>query len=86
MDGHYCCRDPLDTVTRMIDTARRLDLGFSALQLERIDDERHLVRFALNEADTLRARNFAARISLLFDLVDSWGWLQGDRATPGHDS
>ncbi|MBL4714658.1 MAG: hypothetical protein JKY64_09100 [Alcanivorax sp.] len=25
-------------------------------------------------------------ISLLFDLVDSWGWLQGDRATPGHDS
>ena len=68
MDGHYCCRDPLDTVTRMIDTARRLDLGFSALQLERIDDERYLVRFALHEADTPRARNFAARISLLFDL------------------
>ena len=68
MDGRYCCRDPLDTVSRMIDVARRLDLGFSALQLERVDEERYLVRFALNEADTLRARNFAARIALLFDL------------------
>ncbi len=22
-------------------------------------------------------------VSILFDLVDSWGWLRGDRATPG---
>ncbi len=68
MDGHFYCRDPLETVSRMIDTARRLDLGFAALQLERADEERYLVRFALNEAETQRARNFAARISLLFDL------------------
>ena len=68
MNGCYCCRDPLDTVSRMIDTARRLDLGFSALELEHVDEERYLVRFALNEADTPRARNFAARIALLFNL------------------
>ena len=68
MDGCYCCRNPLDTISRMIDAARRLDLGFSTLQLEQVDEERYLVRFVLNEADTPRARNFAARIALLFNL------------------
>lgn len=68
MDGNYYCRNPLDTISRMIDTARRLDLGFFALRVERVDEDRYLLHFALSETGTMRAKNFTARIALLSDL------------------
>lgn len=69
MSHRFNCRAPIDTLGRVLDTARRLGLDFNELQLERIDDERFRLCFALAQREGRGADVFAARIGLISDLA-----------------
>lgn len=68
METRFYCKDPLNTVTRVLDTARRLGLGLGGLTLAREDAERYAVQFVLYDPPDHLARNFLARIRGDLDL------------------
>ncbi|MCB1395964.1 MAG: hypothetical protein H6898_16550 [Rhodobacter sp.] len=64
----FRCRDPFDTVARVMDTARRLGLAADALWFERTDPEQFSVTLSIPDADPWLAATFVNRIALLPDL------------------
>nr|WP_325249049.1 hypothetical protein [Amylibacter sp.] len=70
MRGRYRCLDPLDAATRVMDTARRMNMNFSQLQFERADNASFVLTFALEENNPQKLRNFAHRIGLHLDLTE----------------
>ncbi|WP_272005551.1 hypothetical protein [Roseovarius sp. ZX-A-9] len=63
----YCC-DPLNTACRVMDTARRMGLGFSAMSFDRREGSLYVFDIVLNDPPQQLARNFMDRIAQYIDL------------------
>jgi hypothetical protein len=70
MRGFFNCSDPLDTVCRVMDTARRLGMGFTRLEFAQEDDTAFSLSFTLDEHDEQKMNTFAQRIGLYIDLIE----------------
>ncbi|TMV08271.1 hypothetical protein [Arenibacterium halophilum] len=64
----FYCQDPFSAVSRVIDTARRLDLPFANLTYDRLEDGRFILSVALIDNGDQRAQLFKARLALICDL------------------
>jgi len=63
----YCC-DPLNTAGRVMDTARRMGLGLSAMRIDRQEDNLYVFDIVLNDPPQQLALNFMDRIAAYIDL------------------
>jgi hypothetical protein len=70
MSGRFRCSDPLDSVARVMDTARRMNIGFRQLQFERADNASFILTFSLDESDPQKLNTFSQRIGLQQDLTE----------------
>lgn len=64
----FYCSDPLNTVGRVMDTARRMGLGLNELTLARQAEDWYAVDFVLQDLPDHLARNFLSRIHGEYDL------------------
>lgn len=64
----YLCNDPLDAISRVLDTARRLGLGLDRLVLERSVDGQAILSLELTDPYCHAALVFGARLDLLLSL------------------
>lgn len=64
----YYCDDPFSAVSRVIDTARRLNLPFANLTYERLEDGRFRLSVEVMDKDCHQARVFAARLDQIIEL------------------
>lgn len=70
MRGSFTCSDPLDTVCRVMDTARRMGMGFTRLEFAQEGDKAFELTFTLDEQNAQKVNTFAQRISLYIDLSE----------------
>lgn len=70
MSFRFRCFDPLDSVVRVLDTARRMNIGFSHLQFESEADASFVLVFSLEETDPHKLNTFLQRIGLQQDLTE----------------
>ncbi|OWU80865.1 hypothetical protein [Phaeobacter sp. 22II1-1F12B] len=68
MDLNYSCRDPLCTVTRVMDTARRMGLETAEMSLKPQGNGRYALGFALAPAEPALRATFLARLAQYIDL------------------
>ena len=68
MEARFYCSDPLNTVGRVMDTARRMGLGLDAMRIDRTDDSRYALALVLIDPPENLALNFLSRISAYTDL------------------
>ncbi|GGO62685.1 hypothetical protein SAMN05444398_12615 [Roseovarius pacificus] len=69
MRGFFNCGDPLDTVCRVMDTARRMGMGFTQLEFAQEGDTAFSLSFTLDENDAQKVNTFTQRIGLYIDLT-----------------
>lgn len=67
MDQSFHCTDPLDTVVRVMDTARRMGLHLTGLRLSQERTGIFQVTASLADADPGQLATFAARLDQLAD-------------------
>lgn len=70
MRGSFTCSDPLDTVSRVMDTARRMGMGFTRLEFAQEGDNAFALTFTLDEQNAQKVNTFAQRIGLYIDLTE----------------
>lgn len=70
MSGSFRCFDPLDSVVRVMDTARRMNIRFSHLKFEKADNASFVLTFSLDENDSQKLNTFSQRIGLQHDLIE----------------
>lgn len=70
MSGRFRCSDPLDSVVRLMDTARRMNINFSRLQFERVGNGSFVLTFSVDETDPQKLNTFSQRIGLQQDLTE----------------
>lgn len=68
MEARFYCCDPLNTVSRVMDTARRMGLGFSTMSFDRTEDSLYVFDIVLSDPPEQLARNFIDRIANFVDL------------------
>lgn len=73
MLGTYTCTKPLDTVSRVIDIARRMGLEVTWLELAKNDGDRFSLGFNLAADEADRIENFLQRIDHFQDLYREVG-------------
>ena len=73
MLGKYTCTRPLDTVSRVMDTARRMGLEVTWLGLAKNEGDRFSLGFSLATDEAHRIENFLQRIDHLQDLYREIG-------------
>ncbi len=69
MEKQFRCDDPLNTLVRVLDVARRLNLTFDTLRMDRHETGQHTLCFSLLDPESEGARLFIERIVLLYDLI-----------------
>jgi hypothetical protein len=64
----FLCHEPFSGVSRVIDTARRLDLAFARLTFDRLEDGRFRLGIELADENSPKARVFTARLAQIIEL------------------
>ncbi|TDE35424.1 hypothetical protein [Antarcticimicrobium sediminis] len=69
MDVHFHCYNPLNTVCRAMDIARRMGMGFDQLTMRREENDLFSVSLVLETAEQKLCDAFIARLHLCGDLI-----------------
>lgn len=69
MDVYFNCTNPLNTVTRVMDIARRMNIDVDQMAMQRKSCGQFAVNFALTTGDQALHENFCARLRQCHDLT-----------------
>lgn len=68
MRCYFTCSNPLDTLCRVTDTARRMGMKFARLEFAREGDKEFALTFTVDEKNAQKVNTFLQRIGLNIDL------------------
>ncbi|WP_372803124.1 hypothetical protein [Paracoccus seriniphilus] len=70
MRGSFRCSDPLTMMCRVVDVARRMDLGFTRLEFQQQGNQGFALDFTLDDDNAQRVNTFVQRVGLYIDLAE----------------